>query len=265
MWQQIIPMLKKNTTKLTPSENDEIFLKDMRTALKKIYDKDRDGVHVSDITGCLRKHVLGYLDKDYEITEDQLLYYTTGAAVHQVKQDLAKTLDPEKYTVEKATNYKEGILEAHIDVYNNVDKFPIEMKTARMTADQLIRYGANSSYLLQLAMYLVLTGSNDGLLEYILLSQKNESYYHGFVLTLSEEERNIIKKEAITRARMVQLAKEVENADLVDMVAEDPEFNFMCKGCPYADEIRCPKGYKTKLEMIRNQEEKKQWNKKSKK
>ena len=171
MWKQIIPMLKSRTVKLTPEENDDLFLQDMRGALKKKYSKERSGVHVSDLVGCAKRKVYEHIDPQ-DVSENQLLYYVTGAAVHGVKQDLVGNIDGEKYSVEKLVKYRDKLLEGHIDLFNNEMKMPIEMKTARMTSDQLISKGANDTYLVQLAMYMALTNTDKGLLEYILLSSE---------------------------------------------------------------------------------------------
>ena len=255
LWKQIGEMLKSKTVKLTPEENEELFLSDMKTALfNKNVSQERTGTHVSDLTGCMRKKVYEKIDPTTP-TNNQLMYFTTGSAVHGVLQDLTQHLNLDKYDIEKEVKYDKDVLQAHIDLYNKEIHMPVEIKTARMTSDMLISYGANDTYLLQLAMYLALTNTEHGLIEYILLSQKVEGFYHGFKMTLTEEERKIVLKEAVKRAKLLALAKEMEDPEMVEAVYEDKNSNYMCKECPYANELQCSGGNLVKLEMIRKKQE----------
>lgn len=251
MWsKETIELLKSKTVKLTPEENQELFLNDFIEALTIKHSKKRTGVHVSDIAGqCFKKKVYEHTEV-WIPDEDQVMYYTTGSAVHGVNQDLAETLSKEKYSTEKETKHSDGILEAHIDIFNNFENMPIELKTTRQTADMHIKNGPNEGYLLQLAMYLALTNTDEGLLEYILLGQRVTGFYHGYKISLTEEERKQVLREAVKLAKLLELAKESRDPDLVRGAYEDPIFSWQCKTCPFASEELCKGGHPIRQEYL---------------
>lgn len=258
MWsQETIKLLKSKTVKLTPEQNQDLFLNDFIEALTIKHSEKRTGIHVSDLAGqCFKKKVYETIPElQDKPSEDQVMYFTTGSAVHGVKQDLAETLSKEKYSREKAVNHEEGLLEGHIDLFNNFEDMPIELKTTRQTADMHLKNGPNEGYLLQLAMYLALTNTEEGLLEYILLAQKVTGFYHGYVLSLTKEDRELVLKEAVKLARLLKRAIESKDPDMVKGAFEDPVFSWQCKTCPFASENLCKGGHPIRQEYVKKMEE----------
>ncbi|NOJ30483.1 MAG: hypothetical protein DA328_09990 [Nitrososphaeraceae archaeon] len=134
-------------------------------------------------------------------------------------------------------------IKAHIDLFNNELNMPIEMKTARMDSTQLQKYGGPSvTYLLQLAIYLILTKTNKGLLYYNLLAQKGGDFHHGYILNLSDDLK--LKIEAFLK----KLAEKYKNAIiqknpyLIEGVHNDYNMNYICEYCPYANSSECVEG-----------------------
>jgi hypothetical protein len=257
IWNNIIPQLKTNTTKLHYEEFNEIFFKYVRKAMLEKVRKERKGVHVTNMTACPRNDVYRMFDEDYELDEAAAQYIITGAVAHGFIQEVApfiKRDNEDRYDIEKKVTL--GSLEGHIDFYDRVEHMPVEMKTARKDLRELLQFGPSSGYLLQLALYTLFTNSPRGLLYYNLLAQKKSDFHHGFIMTLPEELRRNILNE-INRIKLnYEKAVAKKDPQIADGVYDNPELNFQCERCPYADEIRCKEGYKAKIKRLEDKAKK---------
>jgi hypothetical protein len=249
IWGNLVEQIQKSATKLPFEEFDKLFFKDVRKGMAKVLETQRKGTHVTDITSCPRKQAYRTFDTDYIPDEAATQYMMTGKAMHAVVQDIAPHVDRQKYDIEKEINH-DGLL-GHIDMFNKELNMPIEMKGVRQNLTEMLQYGPSDGYLIQLAIYLATTKAPKGLLYYNLLGQKGKDFHHGYQLELSDPLRIGLMREVKRIKENYERAIAQKNPELADAVYDHPDLEFQCMNCPYADEIRCKEGYKTKIRRLK--------------
>ncbi|MDX1371724.1 MAG: hypothetical protein R3321_04605 [Nitrososphaeraceae archaeon] len=246
--------LVKNIRKLTNEELDEVFLKDMREALITLYNQNREGYHVSDITSCIRKKIFNIIDP-VPLTNREVNWFQRGRSIGNVIQELAQTLSKEKYTVEKEVKSPSKILEGHVDLYNNFDKLPIELKTAAKYADELILNGPSFNYILQIAIYMALNGDKKGLLYFKLILQRSENFDHGYEVKLSDREIDELIYEVERLAKNLKESTEKLDPKIAEFVAGNPNLEYQCEYCPYAIKGMCNEGLPVRIKLQKSRSE----------
>ena len=237
------PILIKNSKLMT----------ELKSALYVEYNKERTGVHVSDLIYCQRESVFRKLNP-IAVTDKELNFFTSGQAIHTAIQTLAKSHS--KYEIEKGVEFYpaqneytkniEGVtkdlkIEAHIDLFDTVNNIPIEAKTARKarlgTYDKSSRRWSKetpkSFNVTQLKIYMALMDSSKGYLIYQLLMNFEDNPFTIFEVVLSKEERIEILKWLTIEAITYMNALKEKNPALAKHVVNDPELNWKCNGCKF--------------------------------
>jgi hypothetical protein len=237
----------------------------LREGLFLKYNGLRAGIHLSDLL-CPRKTVYNRLQPK-PIGNAQLYFFLKGRSVHDAAQTLA-TQEPGQYVAElevwlkpsgavavvlpeisvmaqKKTTfpfYMEKIkaagidpdhdLQAHIDLYDMKNRFPIELKTTdKSNIDQPISHQA-----WQLKSYMALNYAEDGVIAYVMRNYKDP--LKEFPLFMPFEMRREHLLGLIKERRMIDLALQNKNPALAKHIAMDEELNFMCNNCPYLDQCQ---------------------------
>ncbi len=121
--------------------------------LEKEYSSLRGGIHVSDLTLCLRQAIFRKLFPVPPTTK-QIGFFLDGARRHETLQKLYQGEDSAHVITEKK-GFFEGV-SFSIDIYH---KIPIEFKTTR--ANRAI----SEHWIRQLAYYMIASRSNIGILQ----------------------------------------------------------------------------------------------------
>lgn len=232
-------------------------MNELKSSLFVEYNKERIGVHVSDLIYCQRESIFRKLNP-IPLTDKELNFFTSGKAIHGAIQDLAKHFP--KYEIEKEIEFipveneftngldevkrLDGIAKdlkilAHIDLFDTERGIPIEAKTARKqrlgTYDKKTRRWSEetpkSFNVFQLKIYMALTDSDTGYLMYQLLMNFEDNPFKIFEVKLTKEERiEILKWLTLAAITYVKALKE-RKPELASHVANDPELNWKCNGC----------------------------------
>lgn len=201
----------------------------LKQALRDKYDeKQRRGIHVSDLTLCLRKAVRHRLNPA-PLTDNDLRNFNQGRSHHESVQDLAKSLEKQGHNVqvEKVVRYN-GII-GHIDLLID-NKIPVEIKTTRQPEAKPSKH-----YIIQLKTYMAMLDSDVG---YLLVESYNaeDNPWSETVITMSEEERITYLRIMEDRAKEFKNALDNKNWLLASGVKENDSLNWLCKRCPYKEE-----------------------------
>lgn len=265
MWKDIIPLLISSWHKLDDKEAEEQFLKYFYEALESYYNsrsRSPDDVHVSTINKCHKKAVYETMFPT-PLTGVDFEHFITGEAIHKVIQTLGDSWDKDRYIVDQSKYDKDMDLTFSVDLFDKKRNIPLELKTVRKDYNMLMKtisdptQGLPITYLLQLALYLIATNTNKGLLYYNLLAQMRNNFHHVFSIELPDSHKNIIKREVTKAVKLYKKAVKEQNPDLVEGVYDIPLLQYQCAFCPYADPQLCKEGYEAKKknreEWIKNQ------------
>lgn len=228
------------------------LMNELKSSLFVEYNKERIGIHVSDLIYCSRESVFRKLNPQ-TVTDKELNFFTSGQAIHTAIQTLAKY--HKKYEIEKEIEFipseneytkdidgiKDLKISAHIDLFDTVNNIPIEAKTARKA--RLGIYNKNtrtwseetpkSFNVTQLKIYMALTDSDKGFLIYQLLMNFEDNPFTMFEITMTKEERiELLKWLTIEAVNYVKALKE-RNPALARHVAGDNELNWKCTSCRF--------------------------------
>ena len=215
---------------------------DLKSSLFIEYNKERTGVHVSDILLCMRETVFRRIRPE-AVTDRELGYFTSGRAIHEAIQNLAKHFP--KYEVEKEINYEiDGgpiTIKAHIDLYDKENNIPIEAKTVRKqrlgTFNKVTRTWSQeepkSFNVEQLKMYMSLTDSDTGYIIYQLLLEYDDFPFKIFEVRMSKEERAQTLQKMINDAYHLQINLDERTPQLTRHIFNDENKRWKCTYCRY--------------------------------
>jgi hypothetical protein len=195
-----------------------------KARLMEEYSKLREGVHVSDLTLCLRQSLYRKL-RPIPPTQKQIGYFLDGSRRHQALQNLYG-----EGVVEKKGEF-EGV-EYSIDIY---DGFPIEFKTTRA------KTAINDHWVRQLVYYMLATGSRKGILQVqrIMPSKSNgQNLFPAYLIQLDEKQAQDWLEDFIHRRDLFVNALQLREPSLVPIYRG--ENDWVCRECPYrieCDEI----------------------------
>lgn len=213
-----------------------MILENLTVALKNKYDTEfRDGIHVSDLTLCIRKSIFRRLEPT-PITMKELNFFTSGRAIHAAIQELAQA-NP-AFEMEKEVKY-EGI-QAHIDLYDSEHNIPIECKSSRTKEVK----APKGFHLEQLKAYMAMTNATKGLLLYQCLMNFEDKPFVEFEIEQTQEQNK--KTLQLLLAKAEDYSRNLENKTpmLAENVFDNPDMNWLCvnrdgtPNCPYYDQCK---------------------------
>jgi len=204
-----------------------MYLEQLYESLYEEYNKERTGIHVSDITLCPREACFRKLDPR-PLTNTDLNFFTSGKAIHEALQSLLKKY-PDRFEIEKEVKF--GDIVGHIDLFDKTYGVPIEAKSARVKTMEVPK----AHYLKQLEAYMALTDSNKGIILVQCLLNYEENPFIEFEHTMTDEQLDATMEQLKQDA--TQLKAGTMNADpsLVRHINFDLTLNWKCRYCPYAD------------------------------
>lgn len=203
-----------------------MILDTLYEALYEEYQQEREGTHISDLIYCPRKTCFQKLEP-LPLTAVQLNFFTSGKAIHAALQSLVKKY-PERFEIEKEIRY--GDLVAHVDIYDNDLKMPIEAKSARVAKMEKPK----PHNIAQLEAYMAITDSDKGLLLYQCLLHYNDKPFVEFVHTMTKSQRIFTLEKLRSDASMLQEGIRRNDPSIVRHIAYDNDYNWLCRSCPYS-------------------------------
>ena len=224
--------------------NNSRLMTELKSSLFIEYNKERTGVHVSDILLCMRETVFRKLRPE-AVTDRELGYYTSGRAIHEAIQNLAKHFP--KYEVEKEINYQVDdvlIIKAHIDLYDKENNIPIEAKTVRNsrlgTYNKATRSWSEetpkSFNVEQLKMYMSLTNADIGYIIYQLLLDYDNFPFRIYEVKMTKEERKDMLDKMVGNAYHLQINIDERTPQNTKHIFNDKDKNWKCAYCKYNQE-----------------------------
>lgn len=220
-----------NDTRGEPGRRDMI-IELLTSRLKEHFDKDsREGVHVSDLTLCIRKAAF----KKFEPTPSTMRdvnFFTSGRAIHDAIQTLAQ-YEKDRFEIEKPIEY-EGIV-GHIDLYDKINNIPIECKSSRVKTVSKPK----SFHVDQLKCYMAITGADIGIILYQCLIHFDDTPFVEFEIKMTKEEREQQLMNMSVRRDYFKHALFTKDPLSINGVLDNPDLNWMCvtregvANCPY--------------------------------
>lgn len=217
-----------------------MYLEHLTTALRSKFDSEvRGGIHVSDLVMCVRRNALKRIEPT-PVTMKELNFFTSGRAIGDALQTLAG-YDSNRFKAEHEVEWN-GIV-AHIDIYDSQNNIPIECKSMRVKEVK----EPKSHHVDQLKSYMVMVGSNKGVLLYQCLMHFEDKPFVEFEITMTEAEMAQHREWMIVQAEYFRVAVESKDAMTVKGVLKDPELNWLCisrdgkPNCPYYDRCKAEK------------------------
>jgi hypothetical protein len=196
---------------------DESVEGKLRQKLVVEYAKLRVGIHVSDLTLCMRQSLFRKLDPKPPTTK-QVGYFLDGARRHEALQTLYG-----EGVVEKKGEF-EGVRYS-IDIY---DGLPIEFKTTRARA------AISEHWIRQLVYYMLATDSAVGLLQVQRIMPRDENPFPAYVITLDDRQKAKWLRDFRERSSRFLEALEKKNPSLLAVYRG--EGDWVCRECPYKSE-----------------------------
>ena len=203
-------------------------MSELKSSLYVHFNKEREGIHVSDINLCLRETVFRRINPQ-PITDREIGFFTVGRSIHDSIQTLAKS-NP-KYEIEKEINYVyEGItIKAHIDLYDKENNIPIEAKTVR-NKDIAEPKPFNID---QLKMYMTLVDADIGYIIYQLLLDYNDFPFRVFEVRMTKEERTRMLEKMVDDSFHLQMNIDLKTPEDTRHVFNDETKRWKCTYCKY--------------------------------
>jgi hypothetical protein len=179
----------------------------------------REGIHVSDLVLCVRRSYFQRIDPKPP-TEQTLAYYVDGARRDLVIKGLLGTrVQPSN---------QDGIWFSPDGFDENLE--PIEVKTTR--SSKLIQ----PHYVRQLAYYMVLSKKTRGHLLVQRVGFQTGAPFESLDLEFDEGDYKQYYDEMISRRDSLLDAMRERNPALARHVKRDPEYLWLCSGCPWKRE-----------------------------
>lgn len=195
---------------------------------KKDEERANDGkIHISTLNLCVREKVFQHLHPQ-PLRPIQLKWFSNGNAIHDKLQTLA-LMNPD---YEREKEVIRGDIIAHIDMYDNKRKFPIEAKSLAQSALEVPK----NFHIDQLKMYMALTDDDIGVLLYDPLLAYGDEPFAEWTITMTKQEREDKLKEIDEKAKKYSQAMEKQDPALAPHIAYDTEYNWHCDKCIYYNE-----------------------------
>ncbi len=221
------------------------IMQELKNSLFVEYNKEREGVHVSDLNLCLRETVFRRIRPE-PLTDRDINVFTSGRAIHEAIQQIAKYFP--KYEVEKEINYDIGgggiSIKAHIDLYDKENNIPIEAKTVRK--NRLGTYDRNtrkwgpeepkSFNTEQLMMYMTLCDSDVGYIIYQLLLDYDNFPFKIFEVRMTKQEREQMLDRMTSDAFHLQMNIDNKTPENTKHIFGDKDKGWKCSYCKYVNE-----------------------------
>jgi CRISPR/Cas system-associated exonuclease Cas4 (RecB family) len=185
-------------------------------------DPGRTGIHVSDLTLCLRKAYYSRTSPR-EPTPETLGYYVDGGRRDFIIKGLLGT----KVTASE----KDGIwfTPDSIDEMGN----PIEIKTTRAPE------GISRHYLTQLAYYMVLLAKDKGRLVIQRVGfRRNDMPFEAYDYEFEPGEMERYRQEMHDKRDALKRALDQRDASKVPSVRHDLVYNWLCRTCSWNQECK---------------------------
>jgi hypothetical protein len=199
----------------------------LKRRLAEEYAALREGVHVSDLTLCMRQSLFRKLDPRPPTTK-QIGYFLDGARRHQALQALYGEGAAEKEGVFEGVRY-------HIDVFTPTG-FVIEFKTTRA------KEAISDHWLRQLIYYMLAADSGIGLLQVQRILPRDGDPFPGFIITLDDKQRAEWLSDF--RERSSRFLEAMERNDPSRLPVYRGEKDWVCRECPYRKECDRMEGLK---------------------
>src|SRR5688572_10887289 len=204
-----------------------MILEQLYESLYEEYNKGRDGIHVSDITFCPRESCFRQLDPK-PVTNTQLNFFTSGAAIHAALQSLVKKY-PDRFEIEKEA--KLGNVVGHIDLFDTQNHIPIEAKSARVKTIEKPK----AHYIRQLEAYMALTNADTGIILVQCLMNYENNPWVEFEHKMTKKQREKVLDQLKMDATILKIGLAQKDASLVRHIFYDNELNWKCRYCPYKE------------------------------
>ena len=185
-------------------------------ALREKHNSIREGIHVSDLTFCLREAYFRKVEPA-EPTLRQLGFFVDGARRHRVLQELLG--------VESEVKVEKYGVVGHVDVLLDA---PVEIKTTRA------RNALPDHYFRQLGYYAVMLDVPRGYL--VVQRLNNDSPWEFYSIKWSKEEFQRLDQELKYRADLLRAALNFRDFRMLPRVEED--MAWKCRNCLYRDKCR---------------------------
>lgn len=182
----------------------------------------RRGVHITDLTLCLRKAYYSRTSPR-EPTPETLGYYVDGGRRDFVIKGLLGT--------KVGPMERDGIwfTPDSIDESGN----PIEIKTTRAID------GISRHYITQLAYYMVLLAKDKGRLIIQRVGfRRSDVPFEAYDLEFEEGEMSRYRQEMLDRRDALSGALEERDPGRAPSIRFDPESNWLCRSCPWNSACR---------------------------
>lgn len=197
---------------------------DLMANLKAEFEKEREGIHVSDLVYCIRKAAFRKLQPK-PLTEVQFSYFLAGRGHHETIQFISNA-EPEK-------EIEWNGIKGSIDLL--ADSVPVEIKTTRSFKRDIPPH-----YIRQLSYYCAMLEKTEGrlLILYLTPNVNHRNEPEEMIKTYAIKFRDLekIKKELLESAHQLQAALDEKNVNLAPAVREEDA--WQCKSCEYAEECR---------------------------
>ncbi len=159
-------------------------------------------------------------------TARELNYFSSGLGIHDALQSLLMS-DPKRFKKEKAVKY--GDVEGHIDLYDQINHVPIEIKSVRKeSAAEPINY-----HVIQLKCYMAVLDVDFGILLYQLMLHKDETPFVEHKIRTTAEERYQILHTLDVRSKLLQEALKSGDPKDLPHLGGNEEYDWLCNFCPY--------------------------------
>ncbi len=198
----------------------------LTSKLKEHYDQDkRTGVHVSDLTLCIRKAALRKINP-VATTMREVNFFTSGRAIHDAIQTLAN-YEKDRFEIEKEVEF-EGMV-GHIDLYDKINNIPIECKSTRIKEVKQPK----PFHVDQLKSYMAVTGAKKGIILYQCLMHFDDKPFCEFEITMNEKERGEQLASMILRRDYYKKALDTKDPFRIEGVMDNKDLSWLCRDCEY--------------------------------
>jgi len=184
------------------------------------FSKRRSGIHVSDLTMCIRQAAFRRLHPR-PLTERDLSFFSAGRGHHDLLESI--------YGAEREVRREWNGITANYDL---LDSVPVELKTSRSFWRHV-----QPHWIRQLGFYCAIENVNVGGLIVLWLFPNRLAKEDGMIETYSVEFPNIeqIRDDLQERRDLLSKALESQNVMVAPRVTE-PSDRWLCNNCPYTKE-----------------------------
>lgn len=225
----------------------------LKEALLEKNSKERGGIHVSDVIGCIRKSVWQKLVPVLP-TDKDLNNFTSGKGIDGALEDLTYIkrerfrAKPELWisieTGEPIFWYDAGPDDicAHPDIWDKELNIPIEGKSNKTENIWIEKFNTleeapPTSNVKQLLAYMAMGNKSYGRLLIQYMNYKKGSAWREIDYHRTPEELKVIRQELAANARLYKKSLDAKDVSLASHVMDKgKDENYLCKICPYYKE-----------------------------